>query len=501
MPDAPPPLPTPNAPPIEKEPSLTKAPPKGKLFPCEQCGAKVEFDPRTRSLKCPYCGHETKVDYGDGEVEERNFNEYAGKLVKGNAGRIAGRSTQTRCSGCGAMVLLEDKVVTDKCPFCGTHLKNEPEVVEGMLRPESIIPFKLDLRDARESFDLWLKGLWFAPTKLKVLALLGQLNGVYIPYWTYDAMTYTRYRGMRGDDYTVTETYTERDASGNMVTRTRTVVHTRWTPVSGEVQHFFDDVLVCGSKSMPTHLIRGLEPWDTGELEAFQDQFLAGLKTERYAVDLTQGLVIAKRLMEPTIRNLICQDIGGDHQQIESTDTRYLGVTFKHCLLPVWIANYRFQDKLYQILINGRTGRVSGDRPYSFWKIAALVMAIVVVVALLITMFMTMQKSSGAPVSHTPRRSMRSRREPAPRPRTVRLPRELDAIVQPARPPLPELKKRRQYAITAPVRRPRHVPVRVLRHELGVLGLEEVAVGDLAALGRGPGAQARTERPRGEIGI
>ena len=294
------------------------------------------------------------------------------------------------------MVLLEDKVVTDKCPFCGTHLENKPEAVEGMLPPESLIPFKLDLRDAREAFTGWIQGLWFAPTKLKLLALLGQLNGVYIPYWTYDAMTYTRYTGMRGDDYTTTETYTDRDASGNTVTRTRTVVRTNWTPVSGEVQHFFDDVLVCGSKSVPASLVRGLEPWNTGELEPFQDQFLAGLKTERYAVDLKTGLVIAKRLMEPTIRSLICEDIGGNHQQIATTDTRYLGVTFKHCLLPVWIANYRYQDKLFQILINGRTGKVSGERPYSFWKIAALVLAIVVVVALIITMVMTMQKGSGS---------------------------------------------------------------------------------------------------------
>lgn len=467
--DDPPPIPIPTAPPVEKEPSLTKAPPKGKLFPCENCGAKVEFDPRTRSLKCPYCGHETKVEDIDAEVQERDFNEYANKLAKGSMRAIAGRSTQTRCSGCGAMVLLEDKVVTDKCPFCGTHLENKPEAVEGMLPPESLIPFKLDLRDAREAFTGWIQGLWFAPTKLKLLAMLGQLNGVYIPYWTYDAMTYTRYSGMRGDDYTTTETYTDRDASGNTVTRTRTVVRTNWTPVSGEVQHFFDDVLVCGSKSVPAGLVRGMEPWNTHELEPFQDQFLAGLKTERYAVDLKTGLVIAKRLMEPTIRNLICQDIGGDHQQIGTANTRYLGVTFKHCLLPVWIANYRYQEKLFQILVNGRTGKVSGERPYSFWKIAALVLAIVVVAALIITMVMTMQKGSGqAPGPDAPRRSARvaarSRREPTAPPRTIGLPLESDAVVQPARPPLPELKRRRHHAIAAPVRRPRNVPIRVLRH-------------------------------------
>ena len=129
-----------------------------------------------------------------------------------------------------------------------------------------------------------------------------------------------------------------------------------------------------------------------GELEPFQEEFLAGLKTERYAVDLKQGLVVAKRMMEPTIMDLIRQDIGGDHQRIESTDTRYLGVTFKHCLLPVWLANYRYHEKLFQILINGRTGKVSGERPYSFWKIFSLAAAIILVVGFIFTLVMTMQK-------------------------------------------------------------------------------------------------------------
>ncbi len=383
---APPSLPT--EPPVEKEPTVSNAPPKGKLFPCLNCGAKVEFDPRERALKCPYCSHTSNVEVGGAEVEERSFNEYVSKLVKGNVGGIAGRSTQTKCSGCGAMVLLEDKVVTDECPFCSTHLENKPEEVEGMLPPESLIPFAVDQRGARESFEKWLHGLWFAPTELKKVANLGQLASVYIPYWTYDAMTYTRYRGMRGDDYQETEYYTEKDSNGNTVQRSRTVTKTHWYSVTGEVQHFFDDVLVCGTQSIPPHLIGGLEPWDTAELEPFQDPFLAGHKTERYAVDLQEGLVIAKEKMEPEIRSLIKSDIGGDHQRIESTDTRYLGVTFKHCLLPVWIANYHYHDKLFQLLINGRTGKVSAERPWSWMKIFRLVAIILLIIGAIIAVVM-----------------------------------------------------------------------------------------------------------------
>lgn len=401
MPDQPPPIPKATEPRVAKEPTLTKAPPAGKLFPCANCGAKVEFDPRTRSLKCPYCGHETAIaDSGkekDGAVVEHDFDAYVRKLEEGKGGEIAGRSSQVKCTGCGAVVLLEDKVVTEKCPFCGIHLENKPESVEGMIPPESLLPFELDLRAARQAFQKWLERLWFAPSTLKKLADLGQLTGIYIPYWTYDAMTYTRYHGMRGDDYQETETYTERDAQGNEVTKTRTVTRTRWTPVSGEVQHFFDDVLVCGSKSLPSHLVERLEPWSLKELEPFKSDFLAGLKTERYAVGLSDGLVVAKQRMEPTIVSLIRQDIGGDHQNIVTKNTSYLAITFKHCLLPLWVANYRYQERLFHILINGRTGKVSGERPWSFWKIFGLVALIVLVIGLIIGLIMTFQQSNAHP--------------------------------------------------------------------------------------------------------
>lgn len=286
-----------------------------------------------------------------------------------------------------------ETVVTQDCPFCGTHLENQPETVAGMLPPESLLPFYIDLRTARAAFDKWLHGLWFAPSALKKLALLGQINGVYVPYWTYDAMTYTRYRGQRGDNYTVTETYSERDASGNLVQRTRTVTRIRWTPVRGQVDCFFDDVLVCGSKSLPQKLILGLEPWNTKELEPYKSDFLSGFRTERYVIGLGEGFNLAKQRMEPIILNQIRADIGGDHQRIEWKNTQYLGVTFKHCLLPVWVAHYRFQEKLFHILINGRTGKVSGERPYSWVKIISLILVILIIIGLI---FFSVQSSSNS---------------------------------------------------------------------------------------------------------
>jgi hypothetical protein len=154
--------------------------------------------------------------------------------------------------------------------------------------------------------------------------------------------------------------------------------------VCGEVQHYFDDVLICGSHGLPNDLVAALEPWDLQTLTPFQSEYLSGFKTERYAIGLEEGVGCAKTVMEKTIRRLVHQDIGGDHQRIVSLETRYLGVTFKHLLLPIWLATYRYHDKLYQILINARTGEVQGRRPYSVWKITLAVISLLIVVGVVV---------------------------------------------------------------------------------------------------------------------
>ena len=354
-------------------PVARPAPPAGRKFPCPSCGARLDFDPSARGLKCPYCSYEQKIEKGDkGDIAERDFTDYLDR-EEGHGRAIPGRSSEVRCTGCGAAVLLEDKVETDKCPFCATHLENKPEVVRAMIAPESVLPFRLDLRQSRDAFTAWIQGLWFAPTELKKVAALGQLAGIYLPYWTFDAMTYTDYTGERGVDTHRTQSYSDTDAQGRSVTRTRTVVHTDWYPVSGEVRHFFDDVLVCASTSLPDDLVDDLGDWDLKKLEPFRAEYLSGFKTERYAVGLKAGYKRSKSIMKAIIDKLVRRDIGGDHQRVHSQESTFSAVTFKPLLLPIWVAVYRYHEKTFQILVNGRSGKVTGYRPWSKWKIARLV--------------------------------------------------------------------------------------------------------------------------------
>ena len=211
------------------------------------------------------------------------------------------------------------------------------------------------------------------PTDLKQYARSeDKLVGVYVPYWTYDCDTRTAYTGERGDDYWETETYTTME-NGKLVTKTRQVRKTRWTSVRGTVDNAFDDILILASKSLPEKYAGRLEPWDLDQLVPYADDYLSGFRAESYQVDLVGGFDEAREVMVPTIRATIERDIGGDHQRIDSTDTRYNNITFKHILLPVWLSAYRYRDQVYRILINARTGEVQGERPWSAWKIVALV--------------------------------------------------------------------------------------------------------------------------------
>src|SRR5262249_10983330 len=195
-----------------------------------------------------------------------------------------------------------------------------------------------------------------------------------------------------------TQYYTETDANGQQVQRSRQVTKTRWTRVSGMVQHFFDDVLILASQSVPERLMGGLAPWDLPNLEDFRAELLSGFQTERYAVGLRDGFDKAKQVMDGIIRQLCMRDIGGNHQRLYTVNTQHVGVTFKHVLLPVWLAPYRYQQQTYQILVNGRTGKVNGTRPYSWIKITLLVLVILAIVGVVIY-FVTRSRSGSRPRS------------------------------------------------------------------------------------------------------
>lgn len=362
-----------------------------RQFPCVSCGAKLEYAPGTVELKCPYCAAENQIKPEGAAVEEedllaalrslRDVSEHHEQLV-------------VKCGSCGSQTTLPDNVTAMNCLFCGSSLVTQGEA-NRQIRPKSLLPFRITLEQASQAYQGWLSSLWFAPTSLKRDAITARLKGVYIPAWTYDCNTTSDYTGERGEDYWETETYWDTETyteteDGKSVTKTRQVQKTRevrktrWWPVSGRVHNAFDDLLVLATRSLPRKQACALEPWDIKDLVPYQEEYLAGFVCQSYEVDLEQGFGEAKQQMEPTIQSTICRDIGGDHQRIGHVSTAYQDITFKHLLLPVWIASYRYGEQVYRFLVNARTGEVQGERPWGWVKITLMVLAIVAVILVIV---------------------------------------------------------------------------------------------------------------------
>jgi len=349
--------------------------PAVKKFPCPSCGANLEFNPKWGKLKCPYCGWEDAIPQTAEQVQERSYEDY----LNTNRTRLAALSStalEVQCSDCGANVTFEPPHVAGQCPFCAASIVAQPKLADPTLAPEGIVPFTLGRKDARESIQRWIGSRWFAPNALKQLAQQEKIQGVYLPFWTYDSYTTSHYSGERGDYYYVTETYTETNDKGETETKTRQVQHTRWCFVSGTVSRFFDDILIPGTQLVNVDRLNALEPWHLKEsLRPYDPSYLAGFEAQRSQVMLKEGFETAKDIMSGTIHSDVHHDIGGDEQRVHNISTAYSAITFKHILLPVWLSSYRYRNKQYQVMVNARTGEVQGDRPYSIVKITAAVLA------------------------------------------------------------------------------------------------------------------------------
>jgi len=345
-----------------------------RQFPCAQCGAKVEFAPGTDSLVCPYCGHRTEIPSSKDGIEERDFVDGIADLTQQARAAQTEEVQSVSCSSCAALVEPPRSAEAFPCPYCGSSIVTTARS-QRLIKPQAVLPFKVPRDRALSLFRAWIKKLWFAPSSLKKLARVqDRLQGLYAPYWTYDADTVSRYTGQRGDNYTVTRTRTVM-RNGKPTTERYQATEIRWRPASGTVSRAFDDVLVVGSRSLPRDLAEELEPWDLGNLVSYADEYLSGFIAERYQVDLEEGWGRAAERMDEVIRGDVRRDIGGDHQRITTLHTRHSGVTYKHVLLPMWICSYRYKEKIYRFLVNARTGEVQGQRPWSWVKITLAAIA------------------------------------------------------------------------------------------------------------------------------
>jgi ribosomal protein S27E len=346
-------------------------------WPCAQCGAQLRYAPGQTELTCEHCGHVQTIAPSGPRRRARALQEL--DLYKGLQDDLPDNAMAevrtTSCPNCGAQVEFSGATHATQCPFCAS-----PVVVDTgtqrHIKPQAVLPFTLSEAQARSAMVSWMGSLWFAPGTLLEYARKGRaLSGIYVPFWTFDARTRSRYSGERGEYYYETRMVTVR-VNGRNQQRQQQVRHTRWYPASGRVARDFDDVLVMASTSLPARLGNELTPWDLTALQPYAPEYLAGFQAEGYTVPLADGDAQAKARMARVIEQDARRDIGGDEQRVHDIDTDYADETFKHILLPVWMAAYKYNGKSYRFLVNGQTGEVQGERPWSIWKIGFTVLLV-----------------------------------------------------------------------------------------------------------------------------
>ncbi len=346
-------------------------------FPCSGCGSQMAFDPDSQQLLCGHCGHKEEIPSPVLEAPEYLYNPETDEY---NAPDWASMGSQTvRCAGCGAQTVVSAAAVTVVCPFCGgNYVVEQDESAAGIL-PETIMPFKISRKKAFESFQKWVKSRFWAPRKFKKANNVPEkLNGIYLPFWTFDADLYTSYSGEGGEDYTVTHT---RVVNGK--TETYTETKTRWYPISGDKQLSFDDEETCASKNADAGLLSDLGDYSTKMLNRYAPQFLAGFSAQRYDIGLGEGFANARPHMQSKMESAIQGDYHYDHYRNMRYNHQFSNVRFKHILLPAWLSSFMYKKKVFRFMVNGETGKVSGHAPVSVVKVLlAILIALAIIVGI-----------------------------------------------------------------------------------------------------------------------
>jgi hypothetical protein len=338
---------------------------------CPACGAQAEWNPAKQKLVCAFCGTESpyQIDRETGKVVELDLVTALRELPAQERGwQTTRRSVQ--CQSCRAVMVFEAEHVGRNCEFCGSPALVSYEEIKAPIRPQGVLPFRVDRGRVRDDLRRWWRSKWLAPGKLARSALVDTVHSLYIPYWTFDARVHCRWDAEAGHYYYV--------RVGNK--RQRRV---RWEPASGSINHVFDDDPVPGTQGLPLTLLRKVEPFPTQEVVPYDTAFLSGHVVEHYKVVLIDAAQQSQKQMHATLEQLCAQEVPGDTYRNLRIRPQFSNQTFKHVLVPIWLLTYNYGAAVFQVIVNGYTGRIAGRYPYSAWKIVLLVLLAIVVLMVL----------------------------------------------------------------------------------------------------------------------
>lgn len=333
----------------------------------------MEFDVATQSLKCPNCNATREIKGNKEFVKEHKLTNDAKRQKKASEKT----SSTMQCPSCGAIVEVEATSTAKDCPYCGTAFVLAKKQLSNVV-PDAILPFRIDKHKVGEIFRDWMKGRWLAPSELKNLYQQDKLQGIYIPYWTFDANAFASYHADGGKEYTVER----KNEKGEIEKK----IEVRWVPTGGTVKTFFDDVLVHASDKLDSYLIQSIKPFHTKNIPAYSPEYLSGYNSEVYTINLEDANKTAKQIMHSSLVDMAEKDVLRRFDRVRNVhiDEKYENETYKHIMLPIYATAYHYKNKTYTVLINGENGNISGEYPKSPVKIILLVFGILLIISIFI---------------------------------------------------------------------------------------------------------------------
>ncbi len=365
-----------------------------ETFECPQCGApRMDYDPATGGLKCPQCNYTQTIAAAQAAIAEHDLTTALSDTGKA---RGYGREMKAvKCNACGATTQVDPAVVSTMCPFCGSPQVLEQKPDPNLVQPESVIPFQLTSDQAYQNYKKWLGKGFFRPRDVIQKSGGAQMQGVYLPFWTFDAHAESRWTAESGNYYYETEHYTTTE-NGKTVRKTRQVQKVRWYPSSGHHADDYDDVLVSGTTSGDQPMLQKIYPFETAKLLPYKPDYLSGWAAEAYRIPLADAWKNGQEVIRKEEYGKCDRQVPGDTHRNLNVRTQLSQTTYKHVLLPVFLANYRYNTRLYHFMVNGQTGEVQGQAPVDWVKVAIVVVIVLAILAVVAFFILSQQSSDGS---------------------------------------------------------------------------------------------------------
>lgn len=336
---------------------------EAQVTKCSSCGADMYYNPVLGKLKCDYCDCEKSIT-----KYPSYFRDYESEKSEGTIKH----ETQTyKCPNCGGTIELKSFETATKCPFCGATAIISYEDLKGM-KPDSILPFLYSKDNAAAAGKKWMKKKLLAPHSLKKSLDIQNFKGLYFPSFGFNVKTVSNYDGRLGEKKT-------RTVGVGKDRHTETYIE--WYRVKGTWSQNFNNVMVEASTQITQKELNNILPYDMDDAEAYNKEYLSGFGAERYDTSIESSYKIAQAQIDDKIRKAILDKYHADEVDYLNIYSTYSDKKFRYTLLPLWVCAYKYKEKFYRFIVNGRNGKATGKAPTSPLRVMFVTLIILAIAA------------------------------------------------------------------------------------------------------------------------